>query len=128
MLALSDDELMDFVASGSMRAFTVLCLRKLPWLAVCALKGHGDRARALDGAGRVMLQAWDNAPVWSPRPRLDRRLLDLLDTRPGLVPPDPHSSAQIDNDEIAALLRQVVADCATRPQRRKSLLGWLLGF
>ena len=128
MLALSDDELLDFVASGSLRAFTILSMRKLPWLALCALKGHGDRNRALEGAGRVMLQAWDNAPLWPPRSgRLDGRLLELLDTKPGLLPPDPQDNPQVDDEEIAALLRQVVAQCTGRPQRRASLFDRLWG-
>ena len=128
MLALSDDEILDFVAAGSMRAFTVLCLRKLPWLALCAVTAHGDRARALDGAGRAMLAAWENAPAWPPRSgRLDHRLLDLLDTRPGPAMPDPSWPTTIDDHDIAALLRRVVAECAGRPQRRAGLLGRLFG-
>lgn len=128
MLVLSDDELLDFVAAGSMRAFTILCLRKLPWLALCAVKSHGDRERALSGAGQVMLAAWENAPLWPPRSgRLDHRLLDLLDTRPGLVAPNPERVPVIDDDDIAALLRRVVADCAGRPQRSASFFVRLFG-
>lgn len=120
MLVLSDDEILDFVAAGSLRAFTVLCVRKLPWLALCALNGHGQRERALDGAARVMVHAWENAPLWPPRSgRLDRRLLDLLEAGPGSGVQGPGA---IDDEDIATLIRQVVGECANRPQKRA---GWL---
>ncbi|MBR9972483.1 hypothetical protein [Magnetospirillum sulfuroxidans] len=128
MLNLSDDEVLDFVAAGSMRAFTILCMRKLPWLALCAQKAHGDLDRALTGAGRVMVAVWENAPLWPPRSgRLDRRLLDLLDTRSGSIAPDPSDGITITDEHIAALLRQVVSQCAPLPQKRQGLLGRWLG-
>lgn len=127
MLALSDDEILDFVAVGSMRAFTILCVRKLPWLALCAFNAHGDRPRALQGAAQVMVQVWENAPLWPPRSgRLDRRLLDLLETGPGSGGMGAGRAA-IDDDDIAALIREVAARCANRPQRRAGWLGRLLG-
>jgi len=127
MLALSDDEILDFVAVGSMRAFTVLCVRKLPWLALCALNAHGDRSRALKGAAQVMVRTWENAPLWPPRSgRLDRRLLDLLETGPGSGGAGQGGVA-IDDDDIAALIREVVAQCANRPQRRAGWLDRLFG-
>ncbi|MGE4282077.1 MAG: hypothetical protein AB7G62_21045 [Magnetospirillum sp.] len=125
MLALSDDEILDFVAAGSLRAFTVLCVRKLPWLALCALNAHGDRARALDGAARVMLRAWENAPLWPPRSgRLDSRLLDLLEAGPGTGVAGP---GDIDDEDIAVLIRRVVGECANRPQKRAGWLDRLFG-
>lgn len=125
MLALSDDEILDFVAAGSMRAFAVLCVRKLPWLALCAANAHGDRARALDGAARVMIKVWENAPLWPPRSgRLDRRLLDLLEAGPG---GGGQKADAIDDEDIAALIRQVVGDCASRPQKRAGWLDRLFG-
>lgn len=128
MLALPDDEIVDFVAAGSMRAFTILCLRKLPWLALCAVKAHGDRARAMDGAAHAMVAAWEQAPTWPARSgRLDHRLLDLLDTRPGLVASDPQRVAAFSDEDMAALLRRVVAECAGRPQRRAGWIGRLFG-
>jgi len=128
MLTLSDDEVLDFVAAGSMRAFTILCMRKLPWLALCAQKAHGDLDRALVGAGQVMVAVWENAPIWPPRSaRLDLRLLDLLDTQSGATVPDPSDGITITDEHIADLLRQVVNQCAQVPQKRQGLLGRWLG-
>lgn len=125
MLALSDDEILDFVAAGSMRAFTILCVRKLPWLALCALAAHDDRERALQGAAQVMVKVWESAPLWAPRSgRLDRRLLDMMEAgagRGGLGP------GAIDDEDIAGLIRQVVGECANRPQRRAGWLDRLFG-
>ena len=128
MLVLSDDEVLDFVAAGSMRALTILAMRKLPWLALCALKAHGDLDRALTGAGKVMVAVWENAPIWPPRSgRLDLRLLDLLDTRLGVTAPDPSDGITITDEDIAGLLRHVVSECAALPQKRQGLLGRWLG-
>lgn len=128
MLTLSDDEVMDFVASGSVRAFTILCMRKLPWLALCALKTHGDLDRALDGAGRVMLRCWENAPTWPPRSRrLDNRLLDMLDTRVDTDMPEPDTAIILTDDHVAALLCRVVGQCETLRQRPQGLLSRWLG-
>lgn len=127
MLTLSDEEVVDFVAAGSVRAFTILCMRKLPWLALCALKAHGDLDRALDGAGRVMLECWQNAPAWPARScRLDRRLLDLLDTSvAGADIPEPDTTITLTDDHVAALLCRVVGQCETLRQKPQGLLSRL---
>jgi hypothetical protein len=120
---LPDDELLDLAATGSQRAFSVLCVRKIKPLLSLALARTEETGRAMEMAALVLLNLWRDAPSRCGRKDVDIMLAADLADIAGNSQPSPGPFVPCDQ-EAAFLASDVMARLPVTPQRGRA--AWWL--